>query len=208
MMTPEYIFPQTKAVYAAPNSGVNFTFNMQIPTATNPNNYNDCQTYASMDLIFVPIPSLKSTVQIAYEVSMFFNHHGWVAGQPVYNISQDPKTKDLQMLTPLVTEASAYVQLTSGFNTGTPWKGFKPFNFTITYNNFQNGLKALAGSYSIPSTNPSDWLLSSVHMNTEMQILGCPAIGSTNPAGGTFGPVELGWSMGQLKINQLTNMAP
>lgn len=73
--------------------------------------------------------------------------------------------------------------------TGTPWTGYKPYNFQVNHTGLKTALAALKAAYPTlkMSTNPKDYGLTKFHLNAELQC--------------SRGHAELGWSMRNLKIS-------
>jgi hypothetical protein len=72
--------------------------------------------------------------------------------------------------------------------TGTPWTGWRHFQWTIDQAQFVAALKYLAAKYpgKITSTDPTQYVLVQVHLNAEFHYSPTPA--------------ELGWSMRGLNV--------
>jgi hypothetical protein len=73
-----------------------------------------------------------------------------------------------------------------------PWSGFKPFSFTISYQQMQSTIQALKAKYPTTPTitslsnDPADYVLLSANLDPEM-----PALTAQNFGPGVFGRMEL-----------------
>jgi len=177
MITPQFRFvrgsePQP---FASANTVLRGAMDLQIPTAVGTN------AYAVMDLLF----QSTSGVRISYGVEIFHNGR---AGTAVHGGYDAPSTCYM-LNTPLGVD-SRFVSksLNSAGATGEPWIGWRHFAWQISEAQFVSALKYLKATYPGVSfsTDPTQYVLSEMHLNAEFHTKGKPA--------------ELGWSMRGLKL--------
>jgi hypothetical protein len=178
MISPQYIFPSgvTPVPFASSTSVLNGELDLQVPTAVGKD------TYVSADLVFLT----ASGVRISYSVELF--HNGIVHSLPL-STTYD-KAEDVYILEAPLAADQQFLTLAQGSVsvTGTPWIGWRHFQWTIDQTQFVGALKYLAAKYpgKITSTDPTQYVLSEVHLNAEFHYSPTPA--------------ELGWSMQGLNI--------
>jgi len=178
MITPQYRFPSgvTPVPFASSTSLLNGEMDLQIPTAVG----ND--TYVTADFLFLD----PSGVRISLGFKAFQNG---VAGSTVLGTLYDPSEKVYILNSPLAG-GQQFVTLVQGSATatGTPWVGWRHYQWTIDQAQFAAALRYLVAKYpgKITSTDPTQYVFDEVHLNAEFHY---------SPA-----PAELGWSMRGLKV--------
>lgn len=180
MITPQYTIPKEARIhpFATPEVSVIATLELQIPTAVDEQVKRN-NTYANAVLLFT---DATSGTKLSYTGGFFFNGHA----NSRENIGYDIPTQSFMIQSPLRTNSTWTTMLPdSAPQQGTPWLGWKKFNFAITEENFKTALLAVknAAPTSRASMNPADYSLDHFHLNAEMHF-------QTNAA-----PTELGWSM-------------
>jgi hypothetical protein len=177
MIAPQYKFRAgTQPVpYASSTSVLNGELDLQVPTAVGK------LTYVSADYTFLD----PEGARISFSINLFHNGAGHLflnthydAGEHFY-ILEIPVAQGQQFLTPGPGSA---------VETGTPWLGWRHFQWTISRAQFVGALKYLIANYPgrITSTDPTRFVLDEIHLNAEFHY---------SPA-----PAELGWSMRGLKV--------
>ena len=177
MITPQYIFPlgSQPMPFASSPSLLGGALELQIPTAAG------AEAYVVADLLFMDL----NGVRISYGIKIFST--GGV--HPVVGSGYASDSNTYTLNSPLgvderfVTKASA-----SGSATGTPWSGWRHFEWSISQAQFVSGLNYLTTQFpgKVTSTDPAHYVLAEVHLNAEFHTMGQPA--------------ELGWSMRGLKL--------
>jgi len=177
MITPEYRFAagSIPVPFASSTSILASSMELQIPVALGK------QTYVNADLLFIG----PNGEHVSYGIKLF--HNG--VNKPTTSTGYDVPTNGYILDTPLgsdpqyVTKAS-----TSASSTGTPWLGWQHFEWSISQSQFVAALLQLAATFpgKIQSTDPTQYILTEVHLNAEMHFLSSPA--------------ELGWSMRDWKV--------
>lgn len=172
MITPQYRFPagSQPVVFASSNGWLHMGLDLQVPVAAG------SEAYANMDFEFID----PNGARISYTVSLFHNQ----ARRPVMETGFDGPTQSYMLRSPLGLD-SRFVSAAAGSasETGTPWGGWRHFEWTISDAQFAAGLKYLAAQYpgAAISQNPAHYMLSAMHMNAEIHF--------------TTTQTELGWSM-------------
>jgi hypothetical protein len=181
MIAPRYGFPAgaTPVPFASSTGVLNAELDLQVPVAVG------SDTYVAADLLFVG----PNGVRVSYGVKLFHNESRLplLVGSD-YDVPDNsymlncPVGAEAQYLTYLTTAS------TSSAATGTPWLGWRHFQWTINQAQFTAALKRLNAQYptKVESTDPTQYVFSEVHLNAEFHY---------SPA-----PAELGWSMRGLKI--------
>jgi hypothetical protein len=176
MIAPVYRFPTGAAPvsFANAQSTLSAEMDIQIPVADGPD------TYTTADFLFVG----PGGVRVSLGVKIF--HYGSTSAQVgshydsvdnVYMINI-PIDTDKTYLTKAATSAST---------TGTPWEGWRHFQWTVSQPQFVAALKYLvAHNPAVKSTDPTQYVFEEFHLNAE--FLYSPA------------SAELGWSMRGLQI--------
>jgi hypothetical protein len=177
MITPQYRFPSgaTPVPFASSTSLLNAEMDLQIPVAVG------SKTYVNADFLFVG----PNGERISYSVKLF--HNG--AAHSTLSTGYDSHAKDYRIDCPLGTDTQFLTKAsTSGSSTGTPWLGWRHFQWTIDQAQFLAALNQLAAQYpaNVQSTDPTQYVFAGVHLNAEFHY-------SPEPA-------ELGWSMRGLKV--------
>lgn len=177
MIAPQFIFaPGNEPVpFASSNSTLSASMDLQIPTALG------ADTYVVADLLFTG----PNGVRISYGVEIFHNGltHSRVAS------GYDGPSNSYLLNSPLGIDQRFVGQVQGSASwTGTPWLGWKSFEWSISRAQFVAALDYLAAQYpgKVQSTDPTQFVLTEVHLNAEFHF---------QPA-----PAELGWSMRGWKI--------
>ncbi len=177
MITPQFTFqPGSEPVpFANSNSTLSAAVDLQVPTAVG----ND--TYVTPDYLFIG----PNGVRISYGIKIFSNGStslemgaGYAPDSNTYTLNSP-----LQAGQPFVTQAPG-----SASATGTPWLGWRHFEWSISQAQFIAGLKYLVAQDpgKVTSTDPTQYMLAEVHLNAEFHFQPDPA--------------ELGWSMTGWKV--------
>jgi hypothetical protein len=177
MISPQYIFPSgvSPVPFASSASVLNGELDLQIPTAVGKD------TYVSADLSFLDPNGLR----VSYSVNLFHNGVRSFLVSTVYDAAED-----IYILDAPLDAGQQFLSLAQGSvsATGTPWTGWRHFQWTIDQAQFVAALKYLAAKYpgKITSTDPTQYVLVQVHLNAEFHYSPTPA--------------ELGWSMRGLNV--------
>jgi hypothetical protein len=177
MITPQYRFPSgaTPVPFAHATSVLNGELDLQVPVAVG------SSTYVTADFLFVD----PNGVRISYGVKLFRNgSHGSLVGSSYNDIDNSYMINcPLGTDTHFLTKAS-----TSGSFTGTPWVGWRHFQWSIDQAQFVAAINRLNAQYpsKVRTTDPTQYVFAGWHLNAEFHY-------SPEPA-------ELGWSMRGLKL--------
>ncbi len=177
MITPQFTFPlgNQPMPFASPGSSLSGSLDLQIPTAVG------SDVYVVADLLFEG----PNGVRISFGIAIFRN-----GGAPsVVGSGYDSPSNTYMLNSPLgvdqrfVTRASD-----SAAATGTPWSGWRHFEWSISEAQFVSALQYLTTRFpeTVTSTDPVHYVLAEVHLNAEFHTKGQPA--------------ELGWSMRGLQL--------
>ncbi|HEY2807872.1 MAG TPA: hypothetical protein VGI91_03685 [Steroidobacteraceae bacterium] len=177
MITPEYRFPPgaTPVPFASSSTVLNAALDLQVPVAVGRH------TYINADLLFVG----PNGARISYGVKLFQNG----ARTAVLGSRYDDVDDAYMINCPLGTDTHFLTKAsTSGSSTGTPWLGWRHFQWTIDQAQFVAALTRLAAQYpaNVQTTDPAQYVFAGIHLNAEFHY-------SPEPA-------ELGWSMRGLKL--------
>ncbi len=177
MITPQYRFPSgaTPVPFAHSTSVLNAELDLQVPVAVG------SHTYVNADLLFVG----PNGARISYGIKLFQNG----ARTAVLGGGYDDVDNAYMINCPLGTDTRFLTKAsTSGSSTGTPWLGWRHFQWTIDQAQFIAALNRLAAQYpaTIQTTDPTQYVFAGMHLNAEFHY-------SPDPA-------ELGWSMRGLKL--------
>jgi hypothetical protein len=176
MIAPQYMFPAGAApvLFASSTAVLNAEVDLQVPIA------EGSDTYVDADFLFIA----PNGVRVSYGVKLFRNGPAPSLVGSNYDVPDDvyqvncPLGTDTQFL----TKASA-----SDLSTGTPWLGWRHFQWTIDQAQFAAGLKYLvAHNGNVVTTDPTGYVFEEVHLNAEFHY-------SPEPA-------ELGWSMRGMNV--------
>jgi hypothetical protein len=177
MITPEYKFPSgaESVPFAHSTSVLNGEMDLQVPVAVG------SHTYVSADLTFID----PTGVRISYNVTLF--HNGARPSAPASRY--DAVDNYYMMICPLGTDTHFLTKAsTSASSTGTPWLGWRHFQWSIDQAQFVAAIDRLNAQYpnKVQTTDPTQYVFAGVHLNAEFHY-------SPDPA-------ELGWSMRGLKL--------
>jgi len=178
MITPQYRFPSgaTPVPFASSTSLLNAEMDLQIPVAVGSN------TYVTADFLFIG----PNGVRISYGVKLF---HNGARQSTLLGGGYDSLDNSYMINCPLGTDTQFLTKASaSGSSTGTPWLGWRHFQWTIDQAQFVAALNRLAAQYpaKVQSTDPTQYVFAEVHLNAEFHY---------SPA-----PAELGWSMRGLNV--------
>jgi len=178
MITPEYRFPlgATPVPFAHSTTQLNVEMDLQIPWAVGGD------TYVNADLLFYDPYGLR----VSYNVKIFKNG----SQEALLGSHYDAIDNAYMINCPLYGNDSRFVTKasTSGSSTGTPWSGWRHFQYSIDQAQFVAAIKRLAAQYptKVRTTDPTQYVFAGIHLNAEFHY-------SPEPA-------ELGWSMRGLKL--------
>jgi hypothetical protein len=177
MTAPQYTFPSgTESVpFASSTSLLSAEMDLQVPVAVG------SDTYIDADFLFIGPDGLRVT----YGVKIFKNG----ARGALFGLLYDTPDNVFIINCPLDTDTHYLTKAsTSGSSAGTPWAGWRHFQWSIDRAQFVTGLKQLAAKFpaQVKSTDPSQYAFSQMHLNAEFHY---------SPA-----PAELGWSMRGMKV--------
>jgi hypothetical protein len=178
MTAPQYTFPSgTEPMpFESSTALLSAEMDLQIPVATG------SDTYIDADFLFIGPNGLRVT----YGVKLFNNG----ARGALFGVLYDTPDNVFIINCPLETNTQFLTKAsTSGSSTGTPWLGWKHFQWSINQAQFVAGLKQLAAKFpaQVKSTDPNQYVFSQFHLNAEFHY---------SPA-----PAELGWSMRGLNVS-------
>jgi hypothetical protein len=178
MISPEFRFPpgSQPVPFASAQAMLSGALNLQVPTAVGP------ETYVRADLLFEG----QNGVRISYGIGLFRNGK---AQNPVVGSGYDAPSNTYMLNSPLGVDQRYLARAAdSAVMTGTPWSGWRHFEWSISEAQFANALQYLAAQFpgKLTSTDPSRYVLAEIHLNAEFHTQGQAA--------------ELGWSMQGLKV--------
>jgi hypothetical protein len=182
MITPQFIWNtgSQPVPFSSSSAVLSGAMDLQIPTAVGDS------TYIASDFLFAG----PGGVHISYAVKIFSNGHTTPVLGGVYNLDSNC----YQLNSPLGVDQRFVTQAPgSGSATGTPWLGWRHFQYTISETQFVAALNYLAAENPgvIQSTDPTKYSLLAVHLNAEFHF---------QPA-----PAELGWSMRNWQVSVTTD---
>jgi len=178
MITPEYRFPSgaTPVPFAHATSVLNGEMDLQVPVAVGR------QTYVTADLLFLA----PNGARISFGIKLF---HNGAKSALLLGGGYDEIDNAYMINCPLGTDTRFLTKgSTSGSSTGTPWLGWRHFQWSIDQAQFVAALARLAAQYptAVQTTDPTQFVFAGMHLNAEFHY-------SPDPA-------ELGWSMRGLKL--------
>jgi hypothetical protein len=200
MITPAYMIPEGERFrpFKKTDSAIVNSLQLQVPTARDENKSGNF-TYVVADFVF---RDEKSQTTISYGVTLF--HHdprnidptvlpreevlirtetgGYDRPSHSYQVS-NMLAPGSRIVTPLFQSTLFQVR---------PWKGWRKFDFAITYGNFRNALEALRTREAEfkGSHDPADYIFLEWHLNAELQY--------------SSGPAELGWSLRETRVELMS----
>ncbi len=177
MISPQYTFPpgSQPSPFASSQTWLHGSVDLQIPTAVGHD------AYVVVDFLFKDPNGLR----ISCGVSIFHNGGVKTAAGSAY----DAPTNTYLLNSPLGIDQRFVTQASdSARATGTPWSGWRHFDWSISEAQFVSALQHLTATFpgQLISTDPTGYVLAEVHLNAEFHTQGQPA--------------ELGWSMRGLEI--------
>ena len=177
MITPQFDFaPGSQPMpFANSQSTLHGSLDLQIPTAVG------ADVYVNEDLLFKD----PSGVRISIAVETFRNGGANAAAGSGY----DSPSNTYYLNSPLGLDQRFVTQASdSAAATGTPWSGWRHFDWSISEAQFVSALQNLTAANPgvVISTDPTQYVLAEVHLNAEFHTQGQPA--------------ELGWSMRGLQV--------
>jgi hypothetical protein len=170
MITPQFTFAAgTEPVpFLNASSVLSASMDLQVPVAVG------SSAYVLADFLFVG----PNGVRISYGVKIFSNG----AAQQHCGSSYNVDGNSYQLNCPIGGADQRFVSpvLGSALAAGTPWLGWRYFEWTVSEPQFVAALKFLVAQYpgKVQSTDPTQYVLREVHLNAELHS-----------------PAELGWSM-------------
>lgn len=177
MITPQFIFlaGSQPMPFASPQGVLHGALDLQVPTAEGPLAYVVC------DLLFKD----PSGVRISIGTKLFSNGGVGKAAGSGYDVPSNtymlnsPLGVDQHYITKAANSATA---------TGTPWSGFRHFEWSMSEAQFVSALQYLTATYpgKVTSTDPAHYVLAEIHLNAEFHTRGQAA--------------QLGWSMNGMKL--------
>lgn len=165
MITPQIIFAQPTKVFAGASSVVEQEIDLQVPTASG------ADTYVVVDSLYIG----PNGVRVSLGAKLFVN------GSPnaTYGTNLDGPTYTLNA--PMGPNPFLTAVMNSAMTTGTPWTGWRHFEWRVSYTQFGSALALINQSFpGVLSLDPTQYMLAEVHINAEMKF---------NP-----GTADLGWS--------------
>jgi len=177
MITPEFTFAlgSQPMPFASANTALHGSMDLQVPTAVG------SAAYVVLDMVF----QTTSGVKISYGVAIF--HNG--AAPSAVTTGYDSPSNEYMLNSPLGVDQRFVARASdSAGPTGTPWSGWRHFDWSISEAQFANALKYLTSTYpgKVTSADPTQYMLTNVHLNAEFHTKGKPA--------------QLGWSMRGLTL--------
>jgi len=177
MIAPHYSFPagSMPQPFGSSTSMLNAEMDLQIPVAVG------AKTYVTADFLFEG----PNGVRVSYGVKLF--HNG--AARSMMSTGFDVFGEDYMINFPLETDNQYLTRdSSSGTFTGTPWLGWRHFQWTIDQAQFAAALNQLSQQYpgKVQASDVTKYSLVGVHLNAEFHY---------SPA-----PAELGWSMRGMKV--------
>ena len=176
MIAPQYTWASgTEPIpFASSTTVLSGSLNLQIPTASG-------EAYAVVDMLFED----PNGVRVSYGVRLFANG----ATNPVVGCGYNAPANSYKIDSPLgFDERFVSKAANSASDTGVPWLGMQHFEWSISQSQFAAALAFLAPQFpgDIPDVDPTQYKLTQVHLNAELNFVP--------------GPAELGWSMSDLTI--------
>jgi hypothetical protein len=177
MISPQFTFQSGSepVPFASAHTVLNGSMDLQIPTAVGSN------AYVVADLLFKG----ANGVRVSYGVAIFRNGRP----SPSAGTGLDAPTNSYMLNSPLGLDQRFVTRAAnSAPATGTPWTGWRHFEWSISEAQFVSALEYLTAKFpgAVTSTDPAQYLLAEVHLNAEFHDQGKPA--------------ALGWSMRQLML--------
>ena len=178
MITPQFLFsPGTEPVpFSSRNSVLASSMDLQIPTAAG----ND--TYVVADFLFED----PNGVRVSIGAKIFGNGET----NPVVGSGYDAPSHTYLLNSPLEGAQQFVTQVAgSASTTGTPWAGWRHYEWSVSQAQFVAAINYLAAQYpgKVTTTDPTMYVLAEVHLNAEFHFQPDPA--------------ELGWSMTGWKVS-------
>ena len=184
MITPAFRWSDASAgrPFSDPAQALLVSLELQVPTASDAHQPGSL-AYISACLEFT---DRLSGTKLSYGSELFFNGH---ADSNSMHIAFDAESQSIMIYAP-DDDGSPILLPVPGSDhfTGTPWRGWRTFSYSITRRAFNFALDRIRDQYpnANASQDPADYRLTMFHLNAEVQH------GS--------GPAELGWSMRNARI--------
>lgn len=200
---PGYKFPDlSHRPFAQPNATLVYSVDMQVVTATvtrplNNPKYNG-DAYVALDLRFVDTTHPQS-MAITVCASAFS-----VYGSQLANTGYAPAGGGNVLVKTSINPGSPFISMVPGTAAfrNTVWSGFKTFAISLTADNLGAAILAIQADAALLSSlgltsasysrNPSDYILSEVHVNSELNYAGRGTY--------TSGSVQMGLSIRNMKV--------
>lgn len=194
MITPRFRWSDASAArpfFFDPAPALLVSLELQVPTASDAHRPGS-EAYVVADLEFT---DRVSGTKLAYGTGLF--NKGIARPNPGHlhadsngmGIAFDAPSRSIMINAPDKDGSPTLVRVPgSALFTGTPWRGWRTFSYTITRRAFSFALDRVRELYpnANASQDPADYRLTMFHLNAEVQHDG--------------GPAELGWSMRNARI--------
>ena len=185
IITPSIEFASPVNVFkkGVPSSGLEISFDLQVPAATDQHK-PDSSAYVVSDLMF----RNKSTGERVYVNTIIFKNN---ALQPKDFSFFDSPTSTAAAVGPITgaTEFSHPQQISQPYQS-VPWIGWRHFSYVVSAENLLKAIASVNRHYenlNLPEES-SEWDLINWHLNAEILFGG--------------GPSELGWSLRRTSITE------
>jgi hypothetical protein len=177
MIAPEFTFANGNepVPFAGNGTSLNGSVDLQVPTA------QGSEAYVIEYLVFTN----PGGVKISFGISMFHDD----APHLTLGSGYDSPSESFILTSPIGLDQRFVAQSSgSAAATGIPWSGWRHFAWSVSETQFADALGYLASIYPGKgvSTDPSQYVLTQLHLNAEFHTEGQPA--------------ELGWSMQNLML--------
>jgi len=184
MITPQFRWSNASAArpFSDPARALLVSLELQVPTASDANRPGS-GAFVLADLEFT---DRKSGTKLSYGSKLFFNGHG---DSNSLDIGFDAPSESIMVNAPDEDGSPTLLWVPgSDHFTGTPWRGWRTFSYTVTGRAFSFALDRVRDRYpnANASQDPADYRLTMFHLNAEVRHGG--------------GPAELGWSMRNARI--------
>jgi hypothetical protein len=176
MIAPQYTWTSGAGPipFASSTTVLNGSLDLQVPTASG-------EAYVVLDLLFED----PNGVHISYGVRLFSNG----TTNPVVGCGYNAPANSYKIDSPLgFDERFVSKAANSASDTGVPWLGLQHFEWSISQSQFAAALQFLAPQFpgDIQDVDPTQYMLTQVHLNAEINFYP--------------GPADMGWSMSGLNI--------
>lgn len=172
MITPQYTFSAPPSPFTTSESVLNAEMDLQVPTCVGKD------TYIVADHLYEG----PAGAQISFGVKLFGD------ANPLLGTGYDIDSGSYMINPPLGDEAYVTATAESAPYQSAVFTGWKHFQWTVARAQFVAALQLLGKTFPghFPSTDPSQYTLTRIHLNAEFHF---------NPL-----PAELGWSMCKWRV--------